>query len=265
MHVHVQAPSDLKVLKQLALILIVYEEEISRLHPPCRRPKHLAARGTVESNRMGVMEHPHDIKTWKFDPSTTALKRKFEEYDKHEGPVEGIRLRLHRIPDKEALARYMNAPAMSSSPRGNRNRQVNFLSVVRGDDFPSTVEFRQARGSLCPEEISRWVDFCIGLIRLAYLYHNHPRRFPTEALGDYYDGEGNLQGGGVSVFDLIRDMELDGEAVWYWELRMARYAMGTHGDADDRTDNELPPPEPSDNGSWLDEEEDEDESEYVVM
>jgi hypothetical protein len=38
LHVHVQAPETLDVLRELALLLLIYEEEISCLHPPCRRP-----------------------------------------------------------------------------------------------------------------------------------------------------------------------------------------------------------------------------------
>lgn len=186
---------------------------------------------------MGIMHHPSDLDTRHFDSSTSALEMKYN------GTIETIRQSLQVIPDREALAQYMNAPATYKCPR-NRNKQVNFLSITRGEAFATTVEFRQARGSLCPDEISQWIDFCIGLIKLAALYRENPGRFPAKGLGEYLDDNGKLQKGIISVFDLMHDMELGNEAVQYWELRMAKYAMGTKGDADDRTDNELPPPEP---------------------
>lgn len=235
-----QAPSDLNVLKELAVILIVYEEEIAKLHPPCRRPNHAATIGIAESNRMGIMEHPEDKNTRLFDASTKAL------IGKHGVHIERIRQDVRRIMDKKELARYMNAPARWSYPDGNRHRQVNFLSLVRGDDYPSTIEFRQARGSLRPKDILMWVDFCLGLVRLAHLYHAKPDLFPTDALDDYYDERGELLNARVDVFDLIQDMGLSADAVRYWELTKALYASGMIGDENDRTDNELSPPEPTD-------------------
>jgi hypothetical protein len=188
---------------------------------------------------MGIMHHPSDLDTRHFDASTSALEMKYN------GPIETIRQQLQVIPDKEALVKYMNAPATYKCPRGNRNKQVNFLSITRGEAFATTVEFRQARGSLCSEEISRWIDFCIGLVKLAALYRNDPARFPAKGLGEYLDDNGKPQKGRVSVFDLMQDIELGDEVIRYWELKMAKYAMGIKGDADDRTDNELPPPEPN--------------------
>jgi hypothetical protein len=237
LHVHVQAPQELKVLKELALILIVYEHEISRLHPPCRRPNHEAVRGTAESNRMGIMGHPPEMATICFDASTTALESRYR------GPIELLREQLRAISNKTELGKYMNHPAVYPYPLGNRGRQVNFLSIARGDRYASTVEFRQARGSLCAEDISRWVDFCVGLVKIAQVYSKEVSRFPAKCLGNYYDIGGKHHVGRISVYDLMSDMELGDEAIGYWQRRIARYQMGLKGDADDRVDNELPPPE----------------------
>jgi hypothetical protein len=238
LHVHVETPQELPTLQELALILIVYEEEISRLHAPCRRPSHAAARSLLESNRMSIMHHPPDLDTKYFHTSTAALERAYN------GPIEIVRQELRALPDKEALAKYMNGPVTRKYPQGNKNRQVNFVSAARPENFPATIEFRQARGSLCLEEISRWVDFCIGLVKLAALYREDPARFPVKGLGEYVDENNTVQKGRISVFDLMKDMGLETQAIRYWESRMAKYSMGTRGDADDRTDNELPPPEP---------------------
>ncbi len=50
LHVHVGVPKDLRVLKELAVLIVIYESEISKLHPHCRRPEHPNARYAVESN-----------------------------------------------------------------------------------------------------------------------------------------------------------------------------------------------------------------------
>lgn len=232
-----QAPQKLEELKELALILIVYEQEIARLHPPCRRPHHEAVQWIAESNRMGVMQHPPDLATGHFDCSTTALEQRYR------GSIERLRAQLRDISNTSALVKFMNHPANYKFPRGNRNRQVNFLSINRGDNFASTVEFRQARGSLCAEDISRWVDFCVGLIKLSKLYSEDPDRFPLKGLGRYHEPDGKLRLNLMNVYALMRDMELGNEAISYWQRRIAGYQMGMHGDADDRADNELPPPE----------------------
>lgn len=65
LHVHVAAPQDPRVLSMLAGILLVYEEEIARLHPLCRRPVHKNARHLIESNRSGFL--------YKFNEQYTSI------------------------------------------------------------------------------------------------------------------------------------------------------------------------------------------------
>lgn len=116
---------------------------------------------------------------------------------------------------------------------GNRHRQVNFTWAVRNDEFPYTIEFRQARGTLDARDISRWVDFCIALIKLAE---------------DYTEGESNSGARkrfqpldwDVSIFDLIEEMELGDEALTYWRGRVVKFMGYSFGDEDDRLDNEDP-------------------------
>lgn len=45
----------------------------------------------------------------------------------------------------------------------------------------------------------------------------------------------------VSVFDLIRDMELSYADAVYWRRRCSWYATAMLNDQNDRLDNELPP------------------------
>ncbi len=55
LHVHVQAPSSLGVFRVLAMLIPIYEDQIARLHAPCRHPRHENTRGSFESNRLRLL------------------------------------------------------------------------------------------------------------------------------------------------------------------------------------------------------------------
>ncbi|KAG0647926.1 hypothetical protein D0Z07_5622 [Hyphodiscus hymeniophilus] len=250
LHVHVQAPEDLDVLKELALILLVYEEEICRLHPPCRRPHHRKGfdgpRGSLDSNRLswvkdgGPMPDRHSRQFQELDRTVTGLKGQWPS-------INELRTDLRTYIDtNDDLALYMNAPPGATPHNfGNRNRLVNFTTAAaRGDQYPKTIEFRQARGSLCAQEIMHWVKFCVGIVKLATLYKENSDKFPIKNWPDSTPGpNGIIEHDRIDVFDLIRDMKLPQEEVEYWRRTMALYQLGQPGDENDRTDNELPPSE----------------------
>ena len=238
LHVHVQAPKDHKVLYMLAFIVLIYEDEISRLHPPCRRPEHEAAKYNIESNRLGAMAPDEDITIRQFqqiDCSSAAISKRYTMEALKDYLDNGIRSQDPVF----AMARLMNCPHSRSHPP-DRNRLVNFTSATRDQDYSYTIEFRQARGTLSAQDVSRWVDFCIGLVRLAGLYLANPSRLKVNDWEDYFDNGGIIRNN-INVFDLMYDMELDDDAIHYWETRVARYMCGAKGDADDRTDNEVRP------------------------
>jgi hypothetical protein len=233
-HVHVEAPKNLEVLKELAILLLIYEEEIGRLHAPVRRPGHASAAGQLESNRLYFLDvnvdSPNRVGG---DFSTRAL---IEE----NGSIRKIRNRISIIQKKKSLSQKMCWPSTIESPHGDRNRLVNFTYLVRGDGFAETIEFRQARGTLDPEEIFHWIDFCIGLVRLAEYYYQNPNDFPVTDFQELHSGEGTSDNQ-VGVFRLMTDMGLSQEAIRFWDEKVKRYEAYQDGDEDDTTDYELPP------------------------
>ncbi|KAH6670543.1 hypothetical protein B0J14DRAFT_486004, partial [Halenospora varia] len=219
LHVHVEAPKNLVVIKELAVLLVILESEISRLHPPCRRPGHAVTRRQLESNRIFFLKGcdiDFDEGTLDFSNvncSTYALSQKKS--------IQGIRNRINLIKHKESLSQKMNYPPPPdhSSPNGNRNRLVNFVSMTRGAGFASTIEFRQARGTLDPVEIGHWVDFCVKLVKVAEYYATNPDNFMPKKWEDMRG-----EGGTTDVFDLMGDMELSDEAREFWKGRVEKYA-----------------------------------------
>lgn len=238
LHVHVQAPESLDALEELAIILLIYEEEISRLHPPCRRPYSKngqdGPRGSIDSNRIfwvlpDSTETP-DRSSRQFqdlDRTLAELKRQYRTVDELKNYVR------YRIPDenraKERLIKRMNYPAgpdengQGAHRFGNRNRIVNFTTAIRGPEFPKTIEFRQARGSLCDQEIMHWVKFCIGLVQLADFYRETPEKFRVKDWEDVHQSDGTYQRNKIDVFDLMRDMQLGDDEISYWQTKVAFY------------------------------------------
>ncbi|KAH7410949.1 hypothetical protein BKA64DRAFT_772357 [Cadophora sp. MPI-SDFR-AT-0126] len=274
LHVHVQGPSaaefqrDLnmneddaeyhkaKVWRSLALILLVYEEEIARLHPPCRRPGHPNTEYQFSSNRLGFMKENLEnifpnrlvgptIKTTideclGVDCSTAAISQK--------ASIPQIRAGLSKYSDMDvvALLNWPRTPRAGGREKinralGDKDRQVNLTYLMRTPDLPQTVEFRQAKGSLNAEDINHWVDFCIGIVRLAHLYAADPERFRVKNWGDVRLPDGRWERNRIDVFDLMRDMELSEEAVRYWEERVGRWMAYRKGNENDRLDDEVPP------------------------
>ncbi|CAD6452082.1 bc0669f5-5eef-4021-88af-057f7237d178 [Sclerotinia trifoliorum] len=222
LQVHVEPPS-LAALKELACILLIYEDEISRLHPRCRRPGHQATRGNIISNR-----------------TLTFLGRNFTTFEDNVGEVwdqnmdvsvfkkrrtiRQIRNEIHQLQDESAVADYMCFPATS------RLRIVNFRPL-RYTKFPRTIEFRQARGSLDIHDVNYWVDFCVGLVQLAEYYVENPGA-RIQSWDEDHDGHVKK----LDIFQLMEDMNLDERTMRYWRHRVAKHMAGSN--EDDRTDIE---------------------------
>ncbi|EHL00578.1 hypothetical protein M7I_3463 [Glarea lozoyensis 74030] len=215
-HVHVEAPQDLEVLKELAILVLLFEEKISRLHPPVRRPGHASAAGQLESNRLYFLDVDED------NPNRVGGDFSTKALIAENGSVQRIRNRINIIAKKTSLSQKMCWPARIGSPNGDRNRLVNFTYLVRGEDFAETIEFRQARGTLDPDEISHWIDFCVGLVRLAEYYSKNPDAFPVKNFDDLHSGEGTPENP-VGVFRLMKDMGLSQEAVRFWDGKIKKY------------------------------------------
>lgn len=274
LHVHVRAPLErdfanqttsasqaadfaFDIKKELAIILIVYEEEIAKLHPPCRRPGHPNARYTLQSNRLGLMAegkttafsdnlYNHVVNTDNATSldvgcSTIAISNHLS--------IPEIRAGIAALANADSLPGLMNWPAVNSPydklcrQHGDRDRQANFTYINR-ENGANTFEFRQAKGSLDATDISCWIDFCVGLVRLARLYIEDRSRFRVKDWPDdrttpvtTYGKEHN----NINVFDLMHDMELGPAAIAYWQRRVATFHNYVTGDEHDRLEDELPP------------------------
>lgn len=220
-HVHVQAPRKLEELQELAILCVVYEDQIAKLLPPCRRPGHRCSNYNTESNRLGLL----------FDDSYTDENKAtysdlFQDLPGTQS-IAQIRAKVAAQTTKRKVVQLFNWPFKNTYQKyGNKNRQVNFTTTVPAVHFPQTVELRQARGSLDAEEIGHWIDFCIGLVRLSEFYVENPARFPASTWDN------------VNVFDLMNDMGLSNDAKGYWHAQVERWEEGVKGDEDDRTEIE---------------------------
>ncbi|KAI9048078.1 hypothetical protein LZ554_007874 [Drepanopeziza brunnea f. sp. 'monogermtubi'] len=244
--------SDIK--KELAIILLVYEYEIARLHPPCRHPGHANAAYQFSSNRLGLIKDrlvkfPGELINDSVDTSLRSCidvdcsTRAASEV----ASIPAIRSAMERA-TVENMVHLMHWPAVydkfqekPNRQNGDKDRQVNLTYLLRDSSLPRTIEFRQARGSLDAGDVSRWVDFCIGLVRLARLYVDDPPRFRVDDWGVTWHADGTHRFSRISVFDLIRDMDLGYGAEEYWENRIAKFALYEDGDETDRLDDEEPP------------------------
>ncbi|KAF7890531.1 hypothetical protein EAF00_008846 [Botryotinia globosa] len=225
LHVHVEAP-DLPILKELVCILLIYEEEISRLHPRCRRPGHPVARGNLISNRLHTLlgadyiTYEETVQEIWDQPADTSLYKKRRT-------IQQIRDEVGQLRDERELAGYIGFPLTHTS------RLVNFQSL-RTSSRAHTIEFRQARGSLNVKDVTQWVDFCLSLVQLAEYYVSNPddriQEWPDET-GDGIDE--------VDIFRLMDAMKLSERSVNFWRSKIAKY-MGSR-DEDNRSDTERLP------------------------
>jgi hypothetical protein len=249
LHVHVQAPDSLDILKELAVLCVVYEAEISKLHPHCRRPQNPNAEYSIESNRLFFLHSRSNDPSRKthgdLDVSNETLARQ------DDGFLDEIRYEIWRCTDAGELALKMNWPDHGlGNELGNRNRQVNFTAAARGKDSPYTIEFRQARGTLDAKDIRMWVEFCVSLVRLAGYYVDNPGTFPMKTFKSFLvDEEKKNVRERFYIMDLMRDMGMSEEDMNYWRERMARF-MGKGGPMD-RLDNEWEPPHENAQGEGI--------------
>ncbi len=189
-HVHVGLPDGealpIRVLQHIAYILVVYEEQIGLLHDPKRRNR----QEEIKSNREAFLaECPEPVERMvededgnmvvkKFEPLFTALeevrRQIFDEVDKADDPYEALKERVGT----------------------ERSYIVNFKHINR-ESGPRTIEFRQHAASEDPSEIFWWVEFCLGLVRLAMWYDASAEECPVHDWKDRIDIEDLLDAMGM--------------------------------------------------------------------
>lgn len=200
---HVEAPKDLRVLQELALLLVIYEETISSLHQKHRRPGHPATKNMLESNRLWWMYNDDA----EFNSSTAAFAQKYS--------ISQLREHFRFIKNKESLAGRMCYPTNPERPQSDRNRVVNFTYLTRGEGYPETIEFRQLAGTLDAELISHWIDFCIDLVKYAEICVKEPDRFPLEKWRTTTNGTLGTPG----LLNLMHVMGHSKDSIEFWKNR----------------------------------------------
>lgn len=274
--VNISLPQDrywLLNMQKLALLLTVYEEVISSMHPPARRPYHLqtrhhdCARYHVESNRLAfVMEPdlsnradvngPPGANQGPNAPTTygniDVSNEKLAEKD-----FGDIYFAIMNTTNERELARLMNWPAKLIDPAdpasgldcGNENRQFSFVGATKqweghpGDhDYPRFLQFRQAKGSLSDEDIKHWVEFCINLVWLACTFDIEDDFELADPWGSVMRTDGSIARTKlISVFDLMKRMNYTDAQMDYWKKRISEMGSYTNGDENDVCDIERPP------------------------
>lgn len=208
MHVHIGLPTGeclpVKVLQYLSLLLVIYEDEISRLHPSHRRGrtdeidsnKVLFAAEYITNEPLDFMDRP----TPNFETGASTMR-------KHESTYKAVH-QIHRLLFDEVDAAANPVEQLQKRMGRRRGMIVNFAYLNRSDG-PQTIEFRQHSGSLDAREIGCWVTFCLGLVRLAWRYA---------------DGEGECGvkhwRDRVDIGDLMEEMGLQEEVMTFYENRV---------------------------------------------
>jgi Putative amidoligase enzyme len=244
LHVHVEAPRDFAVLKELAFITIIYEEELSRIHPPCRRPGHALANGFLETNREVFLR---DVNAWAEPQLGTHLGPKtLEDFLKDEKaedkpsapeqvseerlarrrgvelpklvPVSTIREKIEACKDESELSNLMGC-FVGDIPQYLVNWSfLIYISKYQG----RTIEFRQHRGTFDKDDIRWWIQFVTGLVRVADLYYRQGG-CPVRSWADQ-----------INVFDLMHSMELPQEGIDFYYMKIASYMNYPSGGLLDR-------------------------------
>ena len=230
LHVHVGLPPsttdasgddlpptfELGHMQHLAYILVMYEPYISSLHPFRRRdPQSPTCEIQIRSNRQEMIQEPVYDPDENWNPEEIDWDEPQVENDEPELDFAFVRQQIFG-PDvtMEVLVKRM-CP-------GKRAHIVNLTNLIRTDGCARTIEFRQAAGTLDPDDIEHWVKFCVSLVRLAY---EMARRYGTMNAAEVYDGTGypyREWNGGMSVEDLFEMMGFDEEEMGYWSGRVER-------------------------------------------
>lgn len=226
LHVHVgfadPAPGQsrntfgLPTLQHLAYIVVMYEAQISRMHPPHRRAGSDAAMKDCITNLDEFDEASLNAFYQAFDTDQTEANGELNADDNLEAPVE--------IPISYGLSRrliFTSEMTMAKLVKlmcGTlKDHIVNFTYLLRPAQAARTLEFRQHEGTLDAEAIRWWVNFVLGLVNLAdQMAHKY-------GVDIDYAGEGYLRaenGGKARLEELWELMGFDQEGRLFYERRM---------------------------------------------
>ncbi|KAJ9631844.1 hypothetical protein H2203_000244 [Taxawa tesnikishii (nom. ined.)] len=191
LHVHVGLPGGerfpIETLRNLALILLTYEDELALLHPISRRTDN----PELSSNRVQVYN----------EDDTNPVSRNGAKYLCSYMPIQEIRDRIDKA-DHAQLVELMGA-----AHRHAVNFSYTARKVAKGEGA-ATIEFRQHAGTLDPEEIYHWVQHCLALVRLASTSAGRVKTWDDK----------------IALEDLWEDMALPEGTLSFLRARKAAYA-----------------------------------------
>lgn len=206
----------LPTLQHLAYILVMYEDQISRMHPPHRRAGSDAAMKDCITNLDEFDEASLNASYQAFDRDDTEANGELNADNNLDAPLE--------IPLSYGLSRRLiftsdmtTAKLVKLMCGTLKDHIVNFTYLLRPAQAARTLEFRQHEGTLDAEAIRWWVNFVLGLVQLAdQMAHKY-----GADIG--YAGEGYLRaenGGEARLEELWEFMGFDQEGRLFYEKRM---------------------------------------------
>ncbi|CAD6591818.1 MAG: hypothetical protein ASARMPRED_005769 [Alectoria sarmentosa] len=241
LHVHVGLPVPsnhqagtppptftLPTLQHLAYIQVMYQAQISKLHPTSRGD------GTnidLKSNIDNFYEEPEPLTDAEYDALDARGKFFLEMFISREDADSMIpQVEAGEDPDvvfaeqpptfsfkrarEKIFADDLTISKLSELMGGKEKaRIVNWKYVAQTKGEARTIEFRQHEGTLSPVAIEHWTTFVVGLVRLA---EHNGRLYGTAPA---YDGAGyrySEVSDDLSVWDLMETMELGEDEVAYW-------------------------------------------------
>lgn len=228
LHVHVgfadPAPGQsrttfgLPTLQHLAYILVMYEAQISRMHPPHRRAGSDAAMKDCITNLDEFDEASLNASFKAFDWDHTEANGEPEADNNLEAPPPPDIPISYSLSRRLIFTSEMTTAKLVKLMCGTlKDHIVNFTYLLRPTQAARTLEFRQHEGTLNAEAIRWWVNFVLGLVKLAdHMAHKY-------GADVNYAGEGYLRtenGGEARLEELWEFMEFDQEGRLFYERRM---------------------------------------------
>ncbi|KAL6720852.1 hypothetical protein ACLMJK_002777 [Lecanora helva] len=239
-HVHVGLPTptptpgeeeplptfSLPTLQHLAYILVMYEKPMRALFPSWRREGSKNAELDLMSNLESFLPE-EELGEWddEVDNFETLNARReeddetiSEEDNDDEKPTcptvsfaEARKMIFAPSTTLESLAELMGGT--------RKSRLVNWTYLLR-HNLPRTIEFRQHEGTLDGEDVRCWINFVVGVVRLA------EERGRVEGVGEGYDGRGyrwREWDERISVGDLVEMCGLGEEGERWVERRVGMW------------------------------------------
>lgn len=226
LHVHVGFPDPapgqprttfgLAMLQHLAYLLVMYEAQISQMHPPSRRAGSDAAMKDCITNLDEFAEASVNASYQDFNEGYFEANGELGDYNELEEPfVTPVSCEISR---RLIFASDMTTAKLVKLMCGTlKDHIVNFTYLLRPAQAARTLEFRQHEGTLDPEAIRWWVNFVLGLVKLA------DQMADKYGADKDYAGEGYPRaqnGGEARLEELWELMRFEEEGRLFYERRM---------------------------------------------